>query len=214
MIAVHGIPVSPFVRKVHLVLRYKGIEFDLKPVMPGDTSEEFGKISPLRKVPVLEHDGFTIPDSSVILRYIDQTHPEKPIYPSDPKLQAKAGWLEEFGDTRLIENLGPIFFQRVVRPNFMSEETDEAIVQEKVETDLPPILSYLDSILPDSGYAVGDHLTAADVAIISPLLNGRYGGFTPDSGKYPKVAAYLDRALEADIVKTQLAIEKEMLGLG
>ena len=213
MITVHGVPLSPFARKVYLGLRYKGLDFKIEMIPPGGASDDFVKISPLRKIPVLEHDGFTIPDSSIILRYLDQQFPQTPLYPSDPQLQAKACWLEEYGDTRLIENVGPIFFQRFFRVRFLKEQPDETIVKQKIEEDLPPILSYLESILPENGYAIGDHFTVADIGLISPLLNGRVGGFTPDPAAYPKIAAYLDRALNTDIVKAQLAVEKELFNL-
>lgn len=213
MIIVHGVPLSPFARKVYLALRYKGLEFEIKMVPPGDTSEEFKKISPLSKIPVLEHDGFTTPDSSVILRYLDQQFPDKPLYPSDPKMQARATWLEEFGDTKLIENLGPIFFQRYFRVKFLNEESDESVVKQKIQTDLPPILSYLESVLPETGYAVGDHFTVADIGLLSPLINGRVGKYMPDAVTYPKLAAYFDRLLEADWVAEELAVEKELFDL-
>ena len=213
MITVHGVPLSPFARKVYLALRYKELDFKIEMVPPGGASDDFVKISPLRKIPVLEHDGFTIPDSSIILRYLDQQFPEKPLYPSNPQLQAKACWLEEYGDTKLIENVGPIFFQRFFRVRFLNEQSDETIVKQKIEQDLPPILSYLESVLPDEGYAIGDHLTVADIGIISPLLNGRVGGYTPDAAAHPKVAGFFERALAMDFVKDQLAVEKEVFDL-
>ncbi len=213
MIKVHGVPLSPFARKVYLGLRYKGLDFDMEMVPPGGGSDDFVKISPLRKIPALEHDGFTIPDSSVILRYLDQQFPDKPLYPADPQLQAKACWLEEYGDTKLIENLGPIFFQRFFRPRILNEEPDEDIVKQKIEQDLPPILGYVESVLPENGFAVGSHFTVADIALLSPLLNGRVGGYTPDAAQYPKVAGFFARALEMDFVKDQLAVEKEVFNL-
>lgn len=214
MITVHGVPLSPFVRKVQMALRYKGLDFTSIPVMPGDDSEAFSKISPLHKVPVLEHDGFTTPDSSVILRYLDQTFPDKPIYPSNRQSQAKACWLEEYGDTKLVESAAPIFFQRIVRPRIFNEPTDEALVTQKIDVELPPVLRYLDNALPADGYAVGDHLTIADIGIISPLMSARHGEYVPDAKTYPKLAAYFERAIASDMVQKQLSVEMEFLGAG
>ena len=101
MIKLYGMPLSPFARKAMLVLDYKELEYDNVPIFPGDESPEFRAISPLGKVPVLEHDGFTVADTSVICRYLDRIAPEKSIYPDDPQLEATACWLEEYADSKL-----------------------------------------------------------------------------------------------------------------
>jgi glutathione S-transferase len=72
MIKIYGVPLSPFVRKALLALEYKGLDYENEPTFPGDESPAFRAISPLGKIPVLEHDGFTVPDTSVICRYLDR----------------------------------------------------------------------------------------------------------------------------------------------
>ena len=64
MIKIHGHPLSPFVRKALLVLEFKGVDYELNVVMPGAPDPTFRAISPLGKIPVLEHDGFTVPDTT------------------------------------------------------------------------------------------------------------------------------------------------------
>ena len=61
----HGVSLSPFVRKVRAALAIKSIDYDLINVMPGAMDAEFGAKSPLSKIPVWEEDGWTLPDSSV-----------------------------------------------------------------------------------------------------------------------------------------------------
>lgn len=58
MMKLYGIALSPFARKALLVLDYKGLAYENIPTFPGDTSAEFRAISPLGKIPILEHDGF------------------------------------------------------------------------------------------------------------------------------------------------------------
>ena len=60
MIKIYGVPLSPFVRKALLALEYCELEYENEPTFPGDQSPEFRAISPLGKIPVLDHDGFTI----------------------------------------------------------------------------------------------------------------------------------------------------------
>jgi len=137
MIKVHGVSLSPFVRKVLLTLEYKGIDYELSPVFPGSDDPEFRKISPLGKIPVLEHDGFFIADSSCICRYLDNTFPEKSIYPESFQDDARASWLEEFADSRLVEALAGLFRQRFFRPKFLGKPAEEDKVKRVDLRDLP-----------------------------------------------------------------------------
>ena len=47
MIQVHGVLLSPFVRKVRAVFEEKGLAYELNPVMPFGATDEFKRISPL-----------------------------------------------------------------------------------------------------------------------------------------------------------------------
>lgn len=51
-------------------------------------SPEFLAINPKAVVPVLIHDGTTIPESTVICEYLEETFPEHPIYPASPRARA------------------------------------------------------------------------------------------------------------------------------
>ena len=83
MPTIHGVNASPFVRKIRAVFEEKGLAYDLNPVMPFGTSDEFKKISPLGKIPVYQDGDYTLPDSSCIALYIERKHPEPALYPAD-----------------------------------------------------------------------------------------------------------------------------------
>jgi glutathione S-transferase len=208
MIKLYGMPLSPFARKVLLVLDYKELEYENVPTFPGDEAPEFRAISPLGKVPVLEHDGFNLPDTSAISRYLDRIAPENSIYPDDPQLEATACWLEEFADTKLMENCAGLFRERVVNPKFFNEPTNEKLVQNIVDEGLPQCLAYLESVTPDSGYLVGDTLSIADFAVTTCFLQARYGHFDVEGAVAPKLRNYLDRAFASPLVMQRLEVEK------
>lgn len=212
MITVHGIPLSPFVRKVLLTLEYKGLEHTVNPVFPASEEEAFRKISPLGKVPILEHDGFIIPDSSVICRYLDQQFPDKPIYPTDSQDQARASWLEEFGDSKLVEACATIFRQRLLNPKMFNQPCDEEVVDDVINNLLPPLLKYLESQVPESGVLVGDHISIADISIVTCFVQAKYGDYEVDAGAYPKLGAYLDRSFSNEMLINRLEQEKQFLG--
>jgi len=109
---------SPFVRKVVVALGEKGIAFDHDPVVPFGPNPGYRKISPLGKIPAFRDGDRTLADSSVIIAYLERTHPLPTLYPSDPYEYARALWFEEYGDGGLAPVMGPkIFAQRVLAPS-------------------------------------------------------------------------------------------------
>jgi glutathione S-transferase len=214
MIKLYGVPLSPFARKALLVLDYKELPYENIPTFPGDPSPAFRAISPLGKIPVLEHDGFTIPDTSVICRYLDRIAPEKSIYPTDPKLEARALWLEEYADSRLIDNCAGLFRERLLKPKMMNQPTDQAAVANILDKTMPECLAYLESVVPESGYLIGDSLSIADVAITTCFLQARYGDFDVDGKVAPKLRRYLDQAFAAPLVTKRMAAEKAAMPPG
>ena len=210
-ITVHGHPLSPFVRKVLLVLDAKGVAYDNPMVFPADPSPAFRAISPLGRIPVLQHGDFTTPDSSVICRYLDRVFPQMPIYPADPQLEARALWVEEYADTALIEVCAGLFQQRYLFPKMMGKPTDEAVVQDILLNRMPPVLAYVESITPSTGYFVGDALSIADIAIVTCFLQAQYGEFSVDAAAYPKLSAYVQRGFAYPLVLARTAKERAAL---
>ena len=204
----YGVGLSPFVRKAMLALEFLGIAYENEPTFPGDQSPEFRAISPLGKIPVLEHDGFTTPDTSVICRYLDRISDGPSLYPDDPQAEARACWLEEFADSKLVEVCGGLFQERMLKPKMLNEPTDEARVQEILNTALPDLLSYLESQVPSSGYLVGDQLTIADLSVVTCFIQAQYGGFEVEAAQYPNLRNYLDQAFSHSLVQARLADER------
>jgi len=98
-VRVVGSYVSPYVRKVLVVLDLKGIPYEIDPIIPFMGNDA----SPIRRIPVLTDDQITLTDSTVICEYLDDRHPELPVRPSGAVARARARWLEEFADTRMGE---------------------------------------------------------------------------------------------------------------
>ena len=63
-----GSYISPYVRKVIACLNLKGIGYEIDPISPFFGNDEFERLSPLRRVPVLIDGDFAVSDSSVIWR--------------------------------------------------------------------------------------------------------------------------------------------------
>ena len=103
-----GSYLSPYVRKVLFCLDRKGIDYRIDPIVPFFGNDAFGRISPLRRIPVLIDGDLVLSDSSVICQYIEDKQPEPALFPADIRDRARARWLEEFADTRM----GDVFIWR------------------------------------------------------------------------------------------------------
>ena len=197
MPTIYGVLLSPFVRKVRIALLEKGVEHDVEPVLPlapHNNEPEFRKMSPIGKVPAYRDGDFAISDSSVILHYLDKTHPSPSLYPEDAQECARALWFEELADTKLVENIGPIFFNRIVKPNLMNEEPDQDAINAGLEA-LPPLFDYLEEQLGDNEYLAGGGFSIGDVATGSMLRQYQVAGESVDDSRWPKLAAYAERIM-------------------
>lgn len=203
-----GVHLSPYVRKVAVALTVKRVEYEQEVVVPGMAPPEFVQISPLNKIPVLVDGDFTLPDSSVICEYLEEKFPSPPMLPAGLEARAQARFLEEYADTRLLEFASVPFIENFVNPKMRNLEPDTARVQAVVEEQLPPVLDFLESRVPPEGFLFGEFCTA-DMAIISPMVNAAYGGYGPDSTRWPKYAAFLERVKAYEPVGRVLAAEKE-----
>lgn len=85
----------PFCAKVRAFLSYKGIPYEKVEVHPLNKKEiAFSKN--YRKVPILvDTDGRQINDSTNILRYLEEKHPEQPLFEEKDKYKEReATWLK------------------------------------------------------------------------------------------------------------------------
>jgi glutathione S-transferase len=213
MSVVHGASASPFVRKVRVALREKGIPYELNPILPFNVSDEYKRMSPLGKIPCYTpKEGVNIPDSSVIVAYLERTNKNNALYPENPEDYARALFLEEYADSALVAALGTVFFQRIVAPTFLGQKTDEAAIATALEKQAPPLLAWLDEQIKGKEYFVGNRLTIADIAVASPFVNFMHAGEKVDAKKYPNLAAFLDRMHSRPSFRELIAEEKALFG--
>ena len=192
----YGSTLSPFVRKVMAFAGEKGIEIELKPTGFPDPEPDFCAASPFRKMPALVDGDYSLADSSAIIHYLEARNPQPALIPAEPRARGKTIWFDEFADTILFACGGKMFFNRIVSPYFLKRPGDEAVAAAAERDELPPILDYLETVVPDDGgYLVGDGLTLADIAVAGPFANFEHLGIKTDSGRHPRTAAYVQRIL-------------------
>jgi glutathione S-transferase len=204
--------VSPYVRKVLACCELKGLTYEVDPITPFFGGDEFERISPLRRIPVLIDDDVTLCDSSVICAYLDDAYPQRPLLPSAPADRARARWLEEFADTRLGDVfIWGLFYQRRVHPMVWGESGDMERVERMISEDIPRSLDYLEQQLPEAGFLFGDDIGLAEVSIASFFRNAEYADWTVDAGRWPRVARLVGDTLDHPVFRKLFEYEKVQL---
>lgn len=208
----HGVSLSPFVRKVRAILAIKDVDYELVNVMPGAMPPEFLALSPMSKIPVWEEGDWSVPDSSVIAAYLERVVPTPSVLPEDPRRMARDLFWEEFADTRLVEAGTPIFFQRVVRARVFGEAPDEEIVRRHAEEILPPVLDQLEALFLSD--VDPKRPTVGGLAVWSTIVNLEHSKHALDPDRWPGLSAFIARLSAAPALAALLREERAMLGDG
>ena len=202
-----GSYVSPYVRKVLACLALKDLAYEIDPITPFYGNEEFGRLSPLRRIPVLIDGDLTLCDSTVICAYLDDAYPGPPLLPAAPADRARARWFEEYADTRLGDVfIWGLFYQKIVHPIVWGEPGDQERIERTLAEDLPRELDYLERELPAEGWLFGE-FGLADIAIASFFRNGAYAGFEVDASRWPRTKGFVARALAHPAIADLLPFE-------
>ena len=186
---VHGSTLSPFVRKVMAFAAEKGLTAENRIAPPGPKTPEFLAMSPFGKIPAFEDGDYQLCDSSAIVHYIEAKHPAQALIPTEARALGRAIWFDEYADTIMFSAAAPIFFNRVVA-KLMGMAGDLAAADKAEAETLPPVLDYLESVIPASGFLVEDRMTLADIAVASPFANFAHAGVHIDPARFPKVTGY------------------------
>ncbi len=192
-----GANVSPFVRKVRVMLAEKGIAYDFEPVSPFAPPPNWRDISPLGKIPALLDGTTVVNDSSVICQYIERKNKAAPMLPADDDGYIQALWLEEYIDGGFVAVAGgKVFFPLIVAPlgtKVAPDATVRAAVAKVVAEELPSFWAYMEAQLGNNTFFVNNTLTLADITVASIHVNLLHAQVKVDGARFPKLAAFLER---------------------
>jgi glutathione S-transferase len=82
----------PYCARVRIVLAEKRIPFEPVAIDLADRPGWIYEKNPTGKVPVLEEDTLVLPESEVIMEYLEERYPEPPLLPADPAARALERW--------------------------------------------------------------------------------------------------------------------------
>jgi glutathione S-transferase len=184
MITLFDAPRCPFCARVRIVLAEKGVEYETVEIDLADRPAWIYEKNPLGKVPVLEEDDFILPESPVIMEYLEERYPEPALLPADPADRALVRLLIFRFDT----NLGDAYY--AMRRG-----------DEKGEEWLSHCVARLDQYV-----ARGPRpYTLADIAYLPWVLRARdMLGF--DLSPYPATESWLGELLERPAVAQEAGV--------
>ena len=90
MLTLYDAERCPYCARVRIVLAEKDVEHEVFPIDLSDRPAWLYEKNPLGKVPVLEEDVFVLPESEVIMEYLEERYPEPALLPADPAARGLA----------------------------------------------------------------------------------------------------------------------------
>ncbi|QJE72136.1 glutathione S-transferase family protein [Aerophototrophica crusticola] len=183
MITIYGMAGSPYVSRVLFQVRAKGLEHTLKPAPFG--TPEFKAMNPIGKVPVLDHDGFILPESAVICEYLEDAFPTPSLLGTNPQARAKA---------RLVGRTVDLYCQDMGEMLRAGMDPSHKIDMEAARARLDKGLDALEVFLADDAYAAGPEVTLADCTLVGWLFYARmfWARGNDDLATRPKLRRYVE----------------------
>jgi RNA polymerase-associated protein len=177
----------PYCARVRILCHEKGIEYEPVAIDLNDRPAWIYEKNPLGRVPVLEEDTFLLPESAVIMEYLEERYPEPPLWPLDAAERSLA---------RVV-----IFrFDRLSGPYYAVRRGDE-----DAQPRLDRALGELDALLTAQPYLTGREYGLADIAYVPWLLRlPKIVGVEIDS--WPAVSDWLERLREREAIAAEIDV--------
>jgi glutathione S-transferase len=164
--------------RVRIALAEKGLSYDEREIDLASKPPELARLNPANGVPVLVVDGGAVPESIVILQYLEDRFPERPLLPRDPLGRARARLLYD----RITALLGPSSFKLA-----RGTDDEKRAAREGART----ALGTLEEELSGEGPTLlgGPDLTFADVAL-APFVARLPPDLRPSALGLPRLARW------------------------
>ncbi|HEY8407567.1 MAG TPA: glutathione S-transferase family protein [Gaiellaceae bacterium] len=188
MLTLYDAARCPYCARARIALAEKGVEFEALEIDLNDRPEWIYEKNPTGRVPVVEEDAWILPESSVIMEYLEERYPEPPLLPADPGDRALARvWIFRHDD--------------FTKPYYALRRGEDGAAERFDEQ-----LAKLDAALERQPWLSGGEYGLADIAYVPWVLRARdMLGVSFD--ELPAVRSWLDRleqrpaiAREVDVV--------------
>jgi glutathione S-transferase len=184
-------PLSSFCHKVLIALYENATTFEPEIVNFAEeaSASAFKRVWPVGKIPVLRDETAdrTVPESSIIIEYLDRHYPGATRFlPEDPDLARQTRMRDRFFDLYVHMPM-----QKIVTDKLRPEGGNDPVGVAEARTMLSTTLGMIDRDLAAKSWAMGDRFTLADCAAAPALYY--INRIMPLAETHPHAAAYLDR---------------------
>lgn len=190
MLKIYGTSLSPPVIRVRLCINALGLEHEYIPVAPGpDTqTEQYLAMHPAGKVPVIDDNGFTMFESTAIIKYLCRQH-RSGYYPEELIQQAIVDQWADFIAIHIGGGVGRILFNKVFADLF-GREKDPRSMQDGYDF-LKRYLPIIENRLSMSEYLVADNLSIVDFSLLAAIDPAEV--IELNIADYPRVKEWRDK---------------------
>lgn len=156
MLTLHGFAYSNYHNMVKHALMLKEVPFEEHVVYPN--TPEMMLVNPTGKVPAMTTEqGTCLSESSVLLDYLEDAYPDKPLYPADPEARARVRQLMKVAELYL-----ELPARRLLPAVLAAVEIPQA-TRDEVRTTLERGVNALKELAEFSPYLLGGELSLADI---------------------------------------------------
>jgi glutathione S-transferase len=174
-------PLCPFSRKVRILLAEKGLEHELVSEHFWERRRAFARLNPAMQVPVLvEMDGRTLPDSTAIVEYLEETYPPENHYlGATPEERAETRRLIAWFDIKCFQEVTRYLIQEKVVRYYQGVGYPSSEVIRAAKANLMPHLEYIAYQTRQQQWLAGERFSLADIAAAAQLSVLDYMGEVP-----------------------------------
>ena len=184
-------PFSSYCQKALIAFYENDIPFTFRMLAPDEPAngEEFARLWPIRRFPILVEDGRTILEASIIIEYL-QVHHAGPVtlIPNDPDAAIEVRMLDRFFDNYVMTPQGRCVFDALRAPD---ARDPQGVAEARAMLDAA--YAWLDERMAGREWAAGDGFSLADCAAAPSLF---YADWTHEiPARFAHLRAYRARLL-------------------
>jgi glutathione S-transferase len=185
MLTLYDAARCPYCARARIALAEKGLEYEVMEVDLNDRPQWIYEKNPTGRVPVIEEDGWILPESSVILEYLEERYPEPPLLPADAADRGLARvWIFRHDD--------------FTKPYYALRRGEDGAAEKFDEQ-----LAKLDDALSQQPWLTGAEYGLADIAYVPWVLRARdMLGVSLDA--FPGVREWLSRLEERPAIALEV----------
>jgi len=201
-ITIYGTITSPFVNRVVMACRRKGLDFQVYLPEGGSKSPEILAINPLGKIPTIKDGKTVLFESGVIVEWLDVKYPKRRLIPTGADSSARVRLINALCENYILIFLVRLFVQAI------NKKPDRAIIADS-KRKLDDALDALETFIQPGPFAYGKSFTAADCYAVSAIIFlervSKMMGSEKLLGKHRNLRRYWAAIKKDPIVKQTLA---------